>query len=117
MLRAIPPTRALQGKSFGSTCFLVAFVKDSNGIYDSIEAGARTKSTLMFKLLTICGKFLQGSWGKSKSAWIEETRSTPISGEEKTTLLKALDDGKSSVAKDAANLTAIGIEFRMSGND
>ena len=95
----------------------MAFVKDHDGIYDSIETGARTKSTLLFKLLTICGKFLEGSWGKQKATWIEETRSTPISMDEKKTLLKALDDGKGAATKDSANLMTIGIEFRLTGDD
>ena len=71
----------------------------------------------MFKLLTICGKFLEGSWGKSKVTWLEETRSTPITMDEKKTLLKALDEGKGPVAKDEANKMAIGIEFRATGDN
>ena len=104
MLTTIPPSKAVKS-DYTATCFLLAFVKDHAGIYD----------TLMYKLLAICGTHLIGSKGKKKTDWIEETRSTLITIEEKHTLLKAIDDGgKEFVAKigDSTNMMAIGIEFR-----
>ena len=71
MLRHVPPTRQFQtAQVFKHTFFILCFVQDFDGIYDSIavlEAGETDLSnTLMFKLLTICGGFLSHNEGKEK---------------------------------------------------
>ena len=50
---------------------------DFDGIYDSLNADAST--SLMHKLLIICGNLLMFNYGKpTQVTWIEETRSTQL---------------------------------------
>ena len=79
----------MQGKQvYKHTYFVLCFVEDVSAIFDSVnalEAGQTDLSeTLMYKLLTICGNFLQHNKDKPKTiAWIEQTRSSVVQPGEK----------------------------------
>ena len=93
MLRSIPPSGIFKSEKqpYNQACFLLAFVEDHAGIYDSIMALAANQDvegTLMYKLLTVCGNLLNTNKGKKKQiVWLEETRSTLLKIKEKQQLL------------------------------
>jgi len=81
MLQGVPPTKMLSNNSFASTCLLVAFVENHAALYDTVIAksvGRDLTTTLMYKLLTICGNTYSANRAGKTLAWIEETRSTQL---------------------------------------
>lgn len=74
-------------------------------MYDSLEEGAKLEATMFFKVMTILGTFL-----KSADVWIEETRSMPVKKDEKSQILKSLNDHNEK--GDAKSLYGLAMEFR-----
>ena len=73
MLRGVPPSGVCHEKG-KYTCFLLAFVADHAGIFDSViakETKSNLEGTLMYKLLTICGTLLKANQStKTRITWI-----------------------------------------------
>lgn len=74
-------------------------------MYDSIEEEIKLEATLFYKVMTILGTFL-----KNQDVWLEETRSMPVKPEEKSQILKSLNDPNEK--GDSNSLYGLAIEFR-----